>query len=160
MKRRTRGALLASVLMLVALPVFASQASAQYDVSSPPTFTFSPDESTPQVDDVPGQKDLNAHAVATVPGTPVQLWTAVKWDDLDFSGGNTGDSCALFDTDLDNNANYVVCLVIAGKPAAQVTTAARQPKDLQLLGQVGDEVHEQERGHLQRTDRLRRQVHR
>ncbi len=158
MKRRSVGVLLASVLMLVALPVFASQASAAYDVTSPPTFAFSPDESTPQVDDVPGQKDLNAHAVATVPGTPVQLWTAVKWDDLDFSGGNTGDSCALFDTDLDNNANYVVCLVIAGKPAAQVT--ADSPKTYSCSDKSGTKCTSKSAVIAQRRDRLRRQVHR
>ena len=119
MHRRSVRAFLAGVLMLIALPVFASQASAAYNVTSPPTFTFVLDESTPQVDDFPGQKDLNAQAVATVPGTPVQLWTAVKWDDVDFSGGNTGDSCALFDTDSDLKANYAVCLVIGGAPAVQ-----------------------------------------
>jgi hypothetical protein len=118
-RRGTRGrsALLAGLLMMLALPLFASSAQAAYNVTSHPAFNFVVDESTPHVDDFPGQKDLNAQAVATVPGSPVQLWTAVKWDDLNFSGGNTGDSCALFDTDTDNNANYVVCMAITGSPA-------------------------------------------
>jgi len=33
-------------------------------------------------------------------------WT---WDDTTFSGGNTGDACALFDTDGDGGVNFAIC---------------------------------------------------
>lgn len=122
-RRAGRGARPRSVLLFGALLAcmlsFAAQANAAYDVSSSPPFTFVPDEQG--ADDYPGQKDLNGQAVTTVPGTPLQLWFAVKWDDTDFSGGNTGDACALFDTDTDNKINSAVCVTISGKPAALVT---------------------------------------
>ena len=101
--------------MLVAVPALVAQAGAAYDVSNPPSFSFVVDEG--QVDDYPNQKDLNAQGVATP--EPGVLWFAVKWDDLDFSGANTGDACALFDTDVDSNANYAICVTIQGSPATE-----------------------------------------
>ena len=49
------------------------------------------------------------------------FYTAWKWDDTAWSGGNTGDGCALFTNDADDNANYVVCATIGGNPASLQT---------------------------------------
>src|SRR6266403_2358221 len=43
-------------------------------------------------------------------------WT---WDDTGWTGGNTGDACALYDTDGDGKANFALCASVAGSPAAQ-----------------------------------------
>jgi hypothetical protein len=64
--------------------------------------------------DEPGQKDLTAQASAFHDGA---FYTAWKWDDTSWSGGNTGDGCALFTNDADDNANVVICATIGGAPA-------------------------------------------
>jgi len=43
-------------------------------------------------------------------------WT---WDDTGWTGSNTGDACALYDTDGDGKANFALCATVAGSPAAQ-----------------------------------------
>jgi hypothetical protein len=72
-------------------------------------------------DDEPGQKDLN---FLTVDNDPVGHVRAVEndpdtltaitwgWDDTAWSGANTGDACALFDTDDDTYANYSLCITV------------------------------------------------
>jgi Prealbumin-like fold domain len=117
--------------LLVLLPlVAASQAAANHiTLANPPSFTYKNDEacSKPNAnlecpDDQPGQKDLSAHAVAT----PSQgdLWVSWKWDVTGLSGGNTGDACALFDTDnpADFKVNSALCLTISGDPANDTNT--------------------------------------
>ncbi|MDH3888640.1 MAG: hypothetical protein OEU78_09080, partial [Gammaproteobacteria bacterium] len=44
----------------------------------------------------------------------------MSWDETAFSGKNTGDACALFDTDGDpgGNINYAICISVGGKPAS------------------------------------------
>src|SRR6266581_1107438 len=37
-------------------------------------------------------------------------WT---WDDTGWTGSNTGDACALYDTDGDGNANFALCATVA-----------------------------------------------
>src|SRR5262245_828576 len=61
-------------------------------------------------DDEPGQKDLSQFCLL---GT-CNAGFSVSWnfDDTDWSGSNTGDGCALFDTDGDGNANRAVCVTI------------------------------------------------
>src|SRR5262249_23621400 len=56
-------------------------------------------------DDAVGQKDLTEFCLnrnATCAGT-ILSW---QWDDTAWTGTNTGDACALYDTDGDGLANY------------------------------------------------------
>ena len=71
-------------------------------------------------DDEPGQKDLTQ---MTVDVGLTALGISWNWDDTDFGnlGGNTGDSCALMDTDQDGLANYAFCVVVDGAPASKVS---------------------------------------
>ena len=71
-------------------------------------------------DDQPGQKDLTA--MSSNPGGSAVAITW-NWDDTDFGalGGNTGDACALVDTNQDGKANYSFCVVADGNPANQVS---------------------------------------
>jgi hypothetical protein len=110
---------------------------------------FNPDESYPRVtggggggtttpifngstcddagaNDQPAQVDLNCFSRAdNVSG---RLWVQWTWDDINSwtGAGQTGDACALIDTDNDGNANYAFCARIYnpnGDPTqiAQVT---------------------------------------
>jgi hypothetical protein len=66
--------------------------------------------------DVPEQSDLNCFSRAdNVSGRLGVLWS---WDDVDqWTGeGQTGDACALFDTDLDSFANLAVCAQFTNTP--------------------------------------------
>jgi hypothetical protein len=62
-------------------------------------------------DDEPGQKDLTQFCLV---GTCNVSDTSISWafDDTSWSGNNTGDACALFDTDGDGNANRAVCVTV------------------------------------------------
>ena len=78
--------------------------------------------------DEPNQKDLTGFCK----GTATDLSCAASfdfginwnWDDTGLSGTNTGDACALFDTDDDTNANFALCVTIGGNPAAQLTAVS------------------------------------
>ncbi len=67
--------------------------------------------------DEPGQKDLTKFC-SDGTGLPSVLTVKWQWDQTGWSGSNTGDACALFDTDGDGNANYSLCTVVSGTPAA------------------------------------------
>ena len=82
-------------------------------VSAAPTTV--PDEDGPN--DEPGQKDLTL-LTTDYAGLPTSIFVAFNLDEIDWSGDNTGDGCALFDTDGDLNANYSLCVTVAGAPAA------------------------------------------
>ena len=70
--------------------------------------------------DEPGQKDLTAQASAFHEGSFYSAW---KWDDLSWSGKNTGDGCSLFTDDADDFVDYAVCATIGGKtPVLQTVT--------------------------------------
>src|SRR3954463_12136736 len=115
-------AALVGALMLLAIPLSASQASAAPLPLTPvPTFTTQNDESG--ADDQPGQKDLSLQGVATP--TSGELWTMWQWDDTGLSGGNTGDACSLFDTDNDFKVNFSVCVSIGLNPAVQQAGSPR-----------------------------------
>lgn len=63
--------------------------------------------------DTPAQSDLNAFTRAdNLPDTIGVKWI---WDDVDSwtGSGQTGDACALFDTDNDSKANAAVCVRIS-----------------------------------------------
>ena len=49
-------------------------------------------------------------------------WT---WDDTAWTGFNTGDACALYDTDGDGKANFALCASVAGDPAVQASGSPR-----------------------------------
>jgi hypothetical protein len=71
-------------------------------------------------DDAVGQKDLTQFCVntsASCAGT-IFKW---QWDDTAWSGTNTGDACALYDTDGDKLANYALCVSVQGNPAVKAT---------------------------------------
>jgi hypothetical protein len=79
-------------------------------------------------DDEPGQKDLTRFCRGTSDATlctnfdfPIK-W---NWDITALSGKNTGDACALFDTDGDGFANYALCVTIGNSPAAQLANSPR-----------------------------------
>ena len=61
-------------------------------------------------DDEPGQKDLNQFCnLGPCVGGNSYSW---NFDDTNWTGTNTGDACALFDTDGDGNANRAVCVTV------------------------------------------------
>ena len=71
-------------------------------------------------DDEPGQKDLNQMSSELGSAALALTW---NWDDTDFGnlGGNTGDACALVDTEPDGFANYAFCVVVDGNPAVKIS---------------------------------------
>jgi hypothetical protein len=91
-------------------------------LTSPSEAAFQCTEDLQGVDDQPGQKDLTrmcrglATDIASCSGVDAFAirW---NWDDTGFSGNNTGDACALFDTDGDGNANFALCVTVTGDPA-------------------------------------------
>jgi hypothetical protein len=63
--------------------------------------------------DEPGQKDLTAQSSAFHDGSFYSAW---KWDDLSWSGKNTGDGCSLFNSGGNaSNVDFAVCATIGGK---------------------------------------------
>src|SRR5919198_2789830 len=67
-------------------------------------------------DDVPGQKDLNKSCEPgpTCSSSSMTLSLLWQFDDTSWSGGNTGDACALIDTNRDGLADRAVCVTIFG----------------------------------------------
>src|SRR5205085_555376 len=49
-------------------------------------------------------------------------WT---WDDTGWTGGNTGDACALYDTDGDGKANFALCVSVGSDPAVEGSGSPR-----------------------------------
>ncbi len=57
--------------------------------------------------DEANQKDLTQVCIEDTSVNPLLIdW---NWDEISLGGANTGDACALFDTDEDGLANYAVC---------------------------------------------------
>ena len=113
--QRKRRMKLLPLLMLVTaiLLIGVSQASGAFG----PTVI---DENGPN--DVPGQKDLNSHAIDDS-GLPDSIIVRWNWDELGTSGNNTLDACALLDSDSDGFANFAACATTIGNPATlQFTT--------------------------------------
>ena len=103
-KRLLTLALMGTILMLIALPIMTAQAA---------PVTIVDDQGA---DDEPGQKDLNSLTVDRTPGGDWDIEITWNWDDIAWSGENTGDAQALFDTDGDGFANYTLA-VQCGTPA-------------------------------------------
>ena len=86
---------------------------------------FVPDDAG--VNDVPAQSDLNAFTRAdNVSGKIGVKWV---WDDINSwtGSGQTGDACALFDTDNDGKANAAVCVRINNPGGNPDVTAQLSP---------------------------------
>src|SRR5678816_477846 len=62
-------------------------------------------------DDEPGQKDLTQFCKSDAGSCGVGSNFQIQWDfdDVGWTGTNTGNACAFFDSDDDTNANYAVC---------------------------------------------------
>jgi hypothetical protein len=112
---------LVGLLTVLSVSVFTQAGGAVLPLTNPPAFTFVNDEQG--ADDQPGQKDLSSQAVASP--APGDLWVAWKWDVTSLSGGNTGDACALFDTNTNSKVNFAICVTIAGNPAVQSGVSPR-----------------------------------
>jgi hypothetical protein len=63
--------------------------------------------------DEPGQKDLTKMCVDNA-GLPSSLLVKWQWDQISWSGSNTGDACSLYDTDGDGNVNFSLCTTVSG----------------------------------------------
>ncbi len=68
------------------------------------------------LDDVPGQKDLSklCEPGPTCSSSSTTLSLLWQFDDTSWSGGNTGDACALIDTNRDGLADRAVCVTVFG----------------------------------------------
>ena len=75
-------------------------------------------------DDATGQKDLTEFCVNRNTSCSGTIFTW-QWDDTAWTGTNTGDACALYDTDGDGLANYALCVTVTGKPAVQASQSPR-----------------------------------
>ena len=75
-------------------------------------------DDTAGANDEPGQKDLTEMCADYLSGAVNIQW---NWDDTAWSGANTGDGCALFDSDGDGFANYSLCVIVSGDPATYST---------------------------------------
>ena len=67
--------------------------------------------------DVPGQKDLTLQFQDTA-NLPTSMIVGWNWDETNFSGNNSGDGCALFDTNGNGKADFALCVSIGGSPAS------------------------------------------
>jgi len=66
--------------------------------------------------DEPGQKDLTKLTIDYA-GLPTSVAVSWNWDEVSWSGSNTGDACALFDTDDDLFVDAAVCVTVSQDPA-------------------------------------------
>jgi hypothetical protein len=107
-------------LALFAIVILATGAVATSALAAP-TFTFVQD--TDGLDDEPGQKDLTAQATAFDFDTnPDDFYVAWRWDETSWSGKNTGDACALFDSDANGSADFAVCVTVSTSSATELST--------------------------------------
>src|SRR2546430_6790457 len=85
------------------------------------TASFAAFQCTPDLQgamDEPGQKDLTEFCIDPAAAVPFDFVVSWNWDEPGFSGNNSGDACALFDTDMDGNANFALCVTVKGAPSA------------------------------------------
>jgi hypothetical protein len=101
--------LLYTALLLIPLVLFFATPQVAYAVEGCVTDTAG-------ANDEPGQKDLT-RLCSDDSGLPATLAITWQWDQTGWTGSNTGDACALFDTDGDGNANYSLCTIVSGTPA-------------------------------------------
>ena len=75
-------------------------------------------------DDAVGQKDLSQFCVNTSASCTGTVFTW-QWDDTAWTGTNSGDACALYDTDGNNRADLALCVSVTGQPAGQAVGSPR-----------------------------------
>src|ERR1043166_6534604 len=65
-------------------------------------------------DDQPGQKDVNEWCEPGPTCSPSSTTASLRWqlDDVSWTGNNTGDSCALIDTNRDGLAARAICVTV------------------------------------------------
>ncbi|MCB0138931.1 MAG: hypothetical protein KDE50_03390, partial [Caldilineaceae bacterium] len=95
-------------------------------------FTFFIDDGgVNQIDNNAGGQQSDLTQLGIDDSHPGSLWLQWSWDSTDLWTGNgqTGDACALFDTDGDGFANYSICTAIhnPGGNASTVTTTTADP---------------------------------
>lgn len=118
--RSRRTLLFVLVLVIAGLSSVSTSAATNPTFTSPAATDFNFTQDTLGANDVPGQKDLTGQSTILDNNGLFVSW---KWDDTSFSGGNTGDACALLDSDdADENVNAVICATIGGKPASYIST--------------------------------------
>ncbi len=77
------------------------------------------------MDDEPGQKDVTELCVYEGE-SEFELTVTFNFDDTQWPGANTGNSCILFDSDFDTFANYALCVTVEnGPPATQASFSPR-----------------------------------
>lgn len=101
----TRAALTV-IFMAVALLAFAASANA--------AFVFQNDEGGAN-EPPDGQVDLTRMGVDTA-ALPATLGVQWNWDETGLPGANTGDACAMFDTDDDGRVNFSMCVTVGDDP--------------------------------------------
>ncbi|HMN29792.1 MAG TPA: hypothetical protein PKE45_16695, partial [Caldilineaceae bacterium] len=98
-------------VLLAFVPASVAYANHNYD-------NYVTDDAGP--DDQPGQKDLNSLAIDdSHVASENTLWLKWTWDVDSVSGGNTADGCAVFDSDGDGFANYMLCVTWGGNQLQQ-----------------------------------------
>ena len=63
----------------------------------------------------PGQRDLTSLTIDYA-GLPDTLFVSWNWDNIAWTGANTGDGCALFDTNDNLLVDAALCVIIGGDP--------------------------------------------
>ena len=89
-----------------------------------PTPAFECTDDLQGPNDEPGQKDLNEMCVndSDLPDSIDATW---NWDETGWSGDNTGDACALFDTNGNGFADFASCVTVEDDPATQASNSPR-----------------------------------
>src|SRR5262245_14771749 len=106
---------------LAALGTWCAAVAMLVGATATPTTSFAAFRCTADLQgamDEPGQKDLTEFCIDPAAAAGFDFVVTWNWDDMDFSGNNSGDSCALFDTDMDGDANFALCITVKGNPAA------------------------------------------
>jgi hypothetical protein len=115
--------------LLTACLTFGASASALAQTTTTTTLPGSGQQCITDVqgaDDEPGQKDLNEFCKQADDGTPFEVRVGWNFDDVSWSGNNTGDACALFDTNGNGFADFALCVTIEDGPPA--TMQAGSPR--------------------------------
>src|SRR5918994_6481495 len=133
-QRDGRAGRLALGLLAAAILLVAITAAAQLSVATAATTIRAVDDAG--ADDEPGQKDLNWLTVNYGNPGATALDVAWGWDDTATSGANTRDGGALFDTDGDGFANYVLYVTVEtnGSSLTQIYTCAADSRTDRCAG--------------------------
>lgn len=121
---RRRLASLAGVVGLVAAVSPLYLVTPAQAATAPPGNYFTVVDTGGANDEV-GQNDLTQFGRDdSDPSTYNLFWS---WDDASWSGGNTGDACAQFDSNGDGNIDYAVCVEVGQGAGTTVVQTAGSP---------------------------------